>query len=150
MSVALLHSPGDITRWLLIGLGLGADPEESTVWPIFATSEPDAPDNCLTLYDTTGSDDGSSMIDGELYTHHGVQVRIRAATHSGGGYAKASAIRHALAELVHDETVHVGATTYLVQCYARIGEVLTLGKDAPNSKRSLFTLNATVSLKLIS
>ena len=150
MPNTLLHSPADVTRHLLISLGLGTDPDDGGAWPVYATSEPDLPDNALTIYDTVGTSDGRSMIDGELYQHYGIQVKIRAATHSGGGYGKADAIRTALAETVYDETVHVGDSTYLVHCYSRIGEVLTLGKETPTSKRSLFSINAIVALKQLS
>lgn len=150
MANTLLHSPADITRRLLIALGIGADPELSNVWPIYCGSEPDAPDNCVTVYDTQGQSDGRSMNGGELFTQYGVQVRIRASTHAGGGHAKADEIRQALAEQVYDEAVHVGSSTYLVGCYSRIGDVLALGKDAPTSKRSLYTLNALVTVRQVS
>ena len=147
--LTLTHSPADVTRWCLIALGLGADPEASNVWPIYATSEPDAPDSVLTVYDTVGQSDGRSMNGGELFTQHGIQVRVRAPTHGNSGWTKADAIRHALAVSVYDEEVAIAdtASRYLVSCYSRIGEVMVLGKDAPTSKRSLFTINALVSLR---
>lgn len=149
MPNTLSHSPADIVAQLLIRDSIGADPDVSPLgsWPVYVGGEPNTPDNCLTVYDTAGSDDGSSMIDGELFGHSGVQIRIRAKDHRTG-WTKADALQTHLAEGVLDEIVTVQSTTYLVHCFARIGDVLALGKDAPTSKRSLFTVNALVSVKV--
>lgn len=142
----LTHSPADVLRWLLVALGYGTDPDDGSAWPAFTGGEPGSPDAVITTYDTQGTDDGRSMIDGELFGNAGVQIRVRSATHAAG-WVKADAIQTALAEAVYDETVHIGAATYLVHCVSGIGDVLALGKETPTSKRSLFTLNVTVSLK---
>lgn len=145
MANTLLHSPADIVRRVLIALGLGVDPP-STPWPIYCDSEPGAPDNCLTLYDTTGKSDGRAMKGGELFTHYGIQVRIRAVDHPTG-YLKADAIRCDMARTIYDRGVTIAGTAYLLHCLARISEVLILGTETGVSKRHLFTINALASLK---
>lgn len=139
------HSPADVVRWLLVLMGLGSAPGGGD-WPVFAAGEPDLPDNCITVYDTQGTDDGRSQIDGELFSHEGIQVRVRARTHPEG-WVKAHAIREALAKQAYDETVVTGGEAYLVHSINRIGNVIALGKEVPSTKRSLFTINATVSLR---
>lgn len=146
MPQTLTHSPAKILRQLLIDLSLGTLPSANGSWPVYATHEPNLPDNCITVYDTVGTDDGRSMITGELWGHDGFLVRVRAADHDTG-WLKADAIQTGLAESVYDRTVHVSGSTYLVHAVTRIGDVLTLGTESPTSKRSLFTINATVSLK---
>lgn len=141
----MTHAPADVLRWLLIELGAGTDPDANGAWPIFHSSEPGAPDNCITTYDTEGTDDGRSMPTGEAMGHDGFQVRVRSTTPKVG-WAKASEIQDLLAETVYQDAVVVEGSNYLVQCAAKIGRVIPLGKD-PTSKRSLFTLNATLSVK---
>lgn len=153
MASTLPHSQADIVAQLLIRDSIGADPDVSPLgsWPVYVSGEPNTPDNCLTVYDTAGVDDGSSMIDGELFAHEGIQVRVRAKDHRTG-WTKADAIQTWMAESVYDEITTVagadGSTTYLVHNFSRIGRVLALGKDAPTSKRSLFTVNALVTVKV--
>lgn len=148
MSLPNLHSPSEILRRVLIGLGVAADPPAGP-WPIYRGNEPSNPDNCLTVYDTEGMSDGRSMIDGEAYEHPGFQLRIRAVGH-GTGHAKASELRHALAERIGMLAVGVAggsAVTYLLHSANRLSGVISLGKDVPDSKRYLFTINGTLALR---
>lgn len=142
----LTHSPAEIVRQLLIDLSLGTNILTSTsLWPVFATSEPDTPDNVITIYDTQGTDGGRSMIDGEFLTHYGFQVRIRSKNHIVG-WIKTDMIRHYLAHSVYQKIVHVENNSYLIQAIEKIGNVLAIGKETSISKRNLFTLNATIPL----
>lgn len=142
-SSATGHSPADILRWVLVGLNLGTDPTVGGAWPIYAAGEPDQPDDCITTYDTTGTDDGRSMIDGEVFRNPGVQVRIRSTDHSTG-WVKADAIFAALGQSIRNYYIVIGSTRYLVSCVTNIGNVIALGKETSSTKRSLFTINATI------
>jgi len=144
-SGTLAHSPADIIRRVLIALGHGVDPP-GTVWPIYAGAEPDLPDNCITCYDTERRGHGRTQTDGEQQEHHGVQVRVRGATH-GVGYVKARALALALDQEVYQESVTIAGTAYLVHAVSRTSGVLALGTDTPTSKRRLFTVNVLVSLR---
>lgn len=130
----------------MIALGLGTDPASNGPWPVYAAGEPDKPDSAITVYDTVGRQEGRTHVDGEAQEHHGVQVRVRSAAHTAG-YAKARAVAVALDEDVLMNSVHIGAASYRVWAVARTGDVLSLGKESPDSKRSLFTINALVSLR---
>lgn len=142
----LTHSPADVTRWLLCALGLATDPDDGSTWPGYATGEPSSPDNCITVYDTAGGDDGRSMVTGEVFGNNGIQVRIRSSTHTVG-WQKADAIWTTLAEGVYDQTVTVGSTSYLIHCYTRIGDIIAIGKESPTSKRSIFTINCQITFR---
>lgn len=142
MPQTLTHSPAQIVRQLLIDLGLGT---ASGDWPVFYAMEPNAPDNVLTVFDTTGTDDGRSMVTGELFGHDGFQVRVRAKDHATG-WLKADAIQTDFAESVSLRQVTVDSSSYLIHAITRIGNVLALGRQTPQSMRSIFTLNATVPL----
>lgn len=151
MPGTLTHSPARVVRQMLVDLGLGVAGDYDQTgrytggdWPVFAASEPDLPDECLTVYDTTPIDDGSIMIDGERQEHQGVQIRVRAREHDAG-WLKARAVAVALDESVYDETVTIDGTTYLVMSANRQGGIAVLGKE-PTSRRNLFTLNALVTM----
>lgn len=136
----LENSPAHIIARLLVELGLATLATDNGLWPVYVTNEPSTPDNCITIFNTTGKDGGRSMIDGALLGHSGFQVRVRSHNHSTG-WTKADAIQRDLAENVYDETVHVGDKNYLVHCVSNIGDVMDLGTDS-SSKRVLFTINA--------
>ncbi len=150
MAMTLSNSPAEIVRALLILLGLGTDPSPWSTgvgnpWPVIVEGEPNAPDNLLKVTDTVGHDDGRNMTEGEVNYHHGFQIKVRSSDHPTG-YAKTDSIRTAIATAVGGTSVTVGVHTYQVWCVAHIGPVLPIGKETPSSKRSLFTLNATLSV----
>lgn len=152
MSTALSHRPADVVRWLLIALGQGSDPTQlsskgvpSGLWPIYVNAEPNAPDNCITLYDTDQVDFGRSMIDGESFQHYGIQLRVRSSDDKTGG-AKIEAMRVFINEQIYERHVTVDGHDYEVQSVFATG-VLTLGMDNPNSKRMLYTSNLSAVLK---
>jgi hypothetical protein len=143
----LVHSPADILRHALINLGVGPLPP-TTPWPIFASSEPDVPDNCITVYDSLGNDDGRTMPNGTLQQHQGIQVRIRSLDHATG-WTKSQQIRSILAEGIYYTGVLIGTTPYLIHSVNQIGNVLALGKEIPTSKRTIFVINAVISVRQI-
>lgn len=148
MSLPFLHSTADVMQSLLIQMGLADDPMDTGTagigWPAFVADEPSEPDNAITCYDTTPIDDGRIQTDGECIRHPGVQVRVRGRTHAAG-FAKADALRRALNEDVYDELVNISGSRYLVHC-VNGAEVLFIGRESPETRRRLFTINATVTL----
>ena len=144
----LLHSPSDIIRQLLVDRGLGAYPPADP-WPIYVVMEPDGPDDVITLSDMDGTDSGRTMNDGERQEHHGVMVRVRAFTHTDG-YAKIRHIAVILDQEVYDAIVVIGVRTYKIHSVSRLGDVMVLGKETLVSKRSIFTVNTVVSVRMVS
>jgi len=150
MSGALNHSPSKIMRQLLIDLGLGSD--EGASWPVKYSQEPDTPDSVITVYDTTPKMQGRFMINGEVQENPGIQIRIRDANHDDG-FAKANAIMIALDQSVRltavtvEDAVGTGITEYLIHNVSRASGVLPIGTETPTSRRHLFTLNVSVTLR---
>ena len=140
----LAFAPAAIVRQLLVDLGLGFNPvggDQATLdWSCFYGQEPDRPDECITVFTTEGQDDGRSMMDGEIWHHYGIQIRLRARDERTG-YAKLSGIRKTLSQGVYRRQVTVGPNVFQIQCGAKFSSVLPLGKDISTSKRQLFTLN---------
>lgn len=146
MSSNLVHSPADVVWQLLIDGGQATDPADALAWPVFVGVEPDTPDNCLTLDDTTGASDGRDMADGTLNQHFGLQLRVRSVG-APNGWVKAQTMRAWLSEQVRMTLVNLEASTYEVACLSKFGQVLKLGTDAPSSKRWLHTLNFFASIR---
>ena len=141
------HSPADILRWLLIDLGVLGMPPAVGVWPGHCNYEPAVPDECVTIFDTLGNEDGRDMNSGALYTHPGIQVRVRSKANPVG-HKKASQIRTALAESINLSRVTIDGVTYLVQAASRISQVLPAGRETPNTTgRFIHTLNAMLSIR---
>ena len=88
------------------------------------------------------------MPTGELLGHEGIQLRFRSVD-APRGWLKADAVQTALAEEIYQNSVVIESSDYVVHCFARIGNVMSLGKESPTSKRNVFTLNAVVSLKQV-
>ena len=146
MSLPLLHNPSRIIQKVLISLGLGSASATSS-WPVFYSNEPSQPDNCITVYDTAGRHDGRAMTDGETWLHQGFMVRVRSKDNTTG-WQKSEMIRKSLGEDIYALTVIIDSIYYVVQCVAQIGQTIPLGKD-PDSNRSLFTINALISVKRV-
>ena len=142
---ALGHSPADIVRYLLVDLSRGTLPEDETTWPIYVSQEPDSPDSCITVYDTSGILEGRAQISGEIQEHYGIQIKVRAASPTVA-YTKIAEINSWIDESVRNNSVTIESSQYLVYAITRKGGILSLGKELSASKRNLYTVNAIVSL----
>lgn len=147
MSEPSLHSAAHVVQQALIALGLAAAPVSSGSqpdWPCYVESEPDQPDNVITVYTTTDVDHGRTSPDRERQVHYGVQIRLRAATYAVG-YPKARALALAL-DNAYQTSVVLGGTTYTLHSFNRSGGVVSLGPE-PLSHRNLFVINLTTSIQ---
>ena len=139
------YSPADITCRFLVAEGVGTLPTANGAWPIYIADEPDLPDNCITVYDLQGQNNGRNMPGRTTFRHQGIQVRVRSTVHTVG-WDKAEEIREALHN-AYDEILTISADSYIIHCYSKLSDVLALGKESPTSKRRLFTVNALISVK---
>lgn len=146
MAGQLDHSPDNILRHLLIGLGVGTLPSAQGTWPISASVEPNSPDNVITTYNTTPLIHGRVQ-HGETQQHYGAQIRVRAAGHSVG-YVKANSITQVL-DGVSTQYVTVDSSNYLVWATHHRG-ILSLGREVDQSRRHVFTINLISSIRKIS
>lgn len=142
----LLHSPADVLQSLVVAAGWATDPSLNQEWPIFVASEPVEPDDCITVYDTQGTDDGAALVNGERQEHYGIQVRVRASDPQEG-YRTANALAIHLDSIMSYTAVTVATTNYRLTSWTRTTSIIPLGKEASTSKRSLFTFNALVTLR---
>jgi hypothetical protein len=152
MPGTLTYSPADILRQLMVDLSLGTTPSDDDSWPIYCSVQPDTPDNLITTYDTTGVHQGRVMTDGEVQERHGVQILIRSSRFTTG-WTKSRAISVAL-DAAYDASVVMGVESYTVHAISRSSGPIALGKEVPvdggntpSSKREVFSLNCTVSVR---
>lgn len=154
MAGPLANSPAAVIRRLLVNKGMGSDPPVADTaagkgsWPIYYSYMGDkSPDSAIAVYDSEGHLQGRVMIDGETQERHGLQIIVRGAGHDAA-YAKARAIADLLDRNVYQNTVSIGAHRYTVQSVGRTSDVLAMGKE-PGTKRSLFSINATATLRQV-
>lgn len=148
----MTNSPADVVRFALIALGGGSLPSSASDWPIGWAQEDDTPDNFITVYDTSGIVEGRIQNDGEVPEHPGIQIRVRSYDPTAA-WLKINSLAELLDKSINNTIVHcmdpigTGSSSYLLNAATRKGTVLSLGRDAPNTKRALFTVNYTVTLR---
>lgn len=126
-----------------------SDPDLSpgSAWPIYKGVEPSQPDQVIVITTTQGLDFGRTMIDGEVASHFGFQLRFRARD-DVVGYQKAMAVRSWMQRQVYADNITLDSTIYLIPCFSGIGQVLELGRDRPPTGRYICTLNAVVPIRV--
>ena len=142
-------SAADVLRYWLISQSIVSDPGLFPLadWPCYVASEPDGdgiPDEVVTIYDTSGIIHQRSMETGERVYHDGIQIRVRADTHNNG-YSKAKQIASAVDEDCIQQAVVIGTRQYRITAVTLTTNVVALGKEAPTSSRSLFTINGIMN-----
>lgn len=143
MSGSLDHSQAEIVRKLLIDLGHAVD-STTTSWSAFAFTEPDQPDNTITIYNTTGTTQGIFQTNGQVQEFHGVQIRLRG-NDKKATFVKANDIYVALSG-VQMRTVTVESAIYTIASVRPTATIIDLGNETPESKRRIFTINAITAL----
>lgn len=153
MAGKLNHSPARVIQQMLIDLGHVTDPPAPPTdpgeWPAFVGIEPDLPNDIVVVSNSIGRSRGSSMVTGERFEHVGIQVLVRSLDHNTG-YNKADDIGVSLDEEVLNRTVAIDSDRYLVYSVGRTGSgILYLGKSKADAKRSKFSINALLTLKML-
>jgi len=145
MSGLMTHSAGDVIRHALIDLVLGTLPSAGTAWPIHVGNLPNKPDNAILVSDTAGRFGGRVHTSGEMQEHQGVQIKVRSADYQTGGL-RARTIAKNLDEDIAQTSVTISGSVYLIEAVTRTSGPLSLGTEE-GTERSLFTINAVVSLR---
>lgn len=151
MAGTLRNPPADIIRWLLIDLGLGTKPSVHQDWPIQYSQKPNVPDNMVWLLDSVGTSDGDTQPDGEMQSHYGFQILLRA-TDDLTGWFKMNQI-FIICQSIERKRLTIdnngSPARYLIDNVSKLGNIIPLGSE-PESKRVLFSLNAATTLRQLS
>ncbi len=156
MSGLLVHSPAQVMRNVLITLDLATDPDDEDVdpndpdaWPAYAAgTEPDIPDNVITVFDTLGRLFPRDMISRQRLEYYGIQIRVRGIDQPTA-YTKANAIAQSLDTNLYELTIPINLDTYCVQTFLRTTHPLFLGDERIVSKRQTYVVNGLVNLCLV-
>lgn len=145
--VGITASPARIVQRLLVENGWASDPDLTIVgtWPAYYDNEPDLPDNCITIYDTTPALDSDLMLSGEQTQHEGITIRIRSKDHDVGASMTRQLLKQ-LTEQVYFKYLTIGSHQYLVQCFAQLS-IVRLGRDS-KTKRTLHNINGFVAVTM--
>lgn len=166
MSGPLSHSPSRIIEEYFILEAFGIDPNDwpgsgdipNGQWPIYAGRMPDRPDDAINVNDTVGRDFGYTQMDSERQEMYGIQVMIRALDQDVG-WRKSQNLAMALDRITRYPVVLSSAETgsgtgpgsmgvnYLIHSVFRTTQVIDLGRDTPQGKRQLFTINAIATIR---
>lgn len=138
------HTPSQIVRQLLIDLNVGT---ASGTWPIYYENMPDAPDNCVAVFDTEPVDVRRDHVTGETALIRGIQVMVRAVD-VRTAYLKCKDVNKAFDEDVYRDEVTLDESIYRVQAISRLSAEIPVGADGA-TKRRLYSTNARLSVSLI-
>jgi Bacteriophage minor capsid protein len=144
MSGILTHTPSEILLQLLIMQGLVSEPSLDDEWPGFYNHHPVSPDDLVCVYDTAGTIQGKTHVDGETQSHDGFNIRIRS-ERTTDGFAKANMIYNKISPITRFE-LKVDTSIYRIQSITFTSPVFSLGKD-PESESRLHTINGVISVR---
>lgn len=149
MSLAAIDMPSRVLLAHLVTAGKLGNVSVTPLppWPGYVEREPSAPDNCVTIFDTTAIDMGSDWEDRTFYP--GVTLRFRSTT-ADVGFTKASDLGRYIDEVMFQAVVVTSGATYLIETGSCPGGPVRVGKESPTSQRSIWNLNCTLTLRRIS
>lgn len=144
-------SPAKIIAVLLQAAGIGLFPAKANEdWCVSIGSMPAAEGrptnsgNTITVFDTYTATDGRIQATGETVIHPNVQVAVRTDDYETG-YAKAVEIKKYFDTVLRTPVDENNAVVLEVQAITVRSGVMAM-RD-PDSRRSLFTINATMTYK---
>lgn len=142
-----MNSPAYIVAQYLINEGVLGDPLGTSLeWPLYHGHLPDhagLPDDVAATYDTEGVKDGRLM-SGPNVVHHGLQVIVRALS-SQEGWSKIHEVCAAL-EAINAAGVTIDSVDYTIVNVSQRGTIMSMGLEGGTKRRSLFSVNFTVTL----
>lgn len=147
MAGRLRHSPARVVAAALVGAGVVTPRAGGLPWPVHVWRRPDAPDDCVTVYDTQGREGGHSQPDGEDNGLPGVAIIVRSRDPEAG-YDKADEIKHTLDQVILRQTVVLGESTYCLGSVATTSNVISAGEEQV-TRRALFSVNGVVNLEQV-
>jgi hypothetical protein len=142
--VNLTHSPAHILYRHLVACEVVSAPDAGRDWPATYTSMPDAPDNVVCIYNTTGRHDGRLMGTGEVIEHPAIMCKVRAGR-DADAYARASLIADIL-DKIKQAAVAIDGKNYTIESVSRPTPIIQLGQEE-GGRRFAYTVNAYLTVR---
>lgn len=146
MSGILHHTPAEIIQQAIIDDGIGNQPP-STNWPAFINNNQKANTLNLTILDTTGFVRGKTQVDSEHQEAYGIQILVRH-PNPPECYLKAQEIFSALS-LWKRKIVDLEGDSYTIHAATFTSPILRVGKEQPEEALFVYSLNLTVTIRLL-
>ena len=138
-------SPAEVLLQMLIDLDVCSEPGDGGTEG-FCDRMPDRPDQLLTVFNTSGMDNGRVM-QGERVELEGIQVSVRAQKEEDAWTIGQNVCNSF--DSTSMRRVTVNGHQYVIWMIKRTSRVIPIGKDS-NSNRMGATVNALVSMRQIS
>lgn len=135
-------SPANIIRQFLIEEGIGQSHSKKD-WVVYTASEPDDPDNAITIYNTRGTLDGRIHETGEVVQHYGFQTKIRGKDDETAS-AKGREIYTAYNQLLR-RLITVNSVAIRLQAITLKSPLMPMGQQV-KGRRILYVVNAIVTI----
>ncbi len=148
---SLEDSVADVVAQILINKGLVDDPDagsssSSSGWLISVDQELATPDDVVEIHNTEGVQSGRVQVTGQMSELYGLQVLVRASD-SRTAFAMVNRLAVTVDQHIYRETVAMASgKNYFLDSISRTGTILALGKEAPLTKRYIYTFNAITSV----
>jgi len=139
----MIHSVAHIYGQHLAVSGIVTFPAPGIDWPFFVNQMPENPHKVVVLYVTRGKMDGRIMRGGQMVTHPGLQVAVRAED-DPTAFAKISEIMSAM-DALRQQPVTVDDVVYNIEAITRTSDAIALGEERGTTRR-LYTTNAIFTL----
>lgn len=139
-----LHSPAELLAESLYDLGVATRPGQPGDWPLYVSSMPNIPHECMTLYDTVGVARSRNLKTGEGLNSYGLQLRVRSRSY-GAGWDKALSV-HSVIETIQNGEVEIGGETVVIQSVSPTSPPSHIGVEEGTTRRDIFTANYLASL----
>lgn len=134
--------PTIVVSNLLVANGYGVFKSLTSDWGIFISEQPDSPDQCITIYDSSGSNLGKGM-SGDTLIRPGIQIRIRSKTYPDG-IRKIGVINSYLDNISRSPIYSGPSVIGYVQNITRLQDFLPLGRD--QVRRFMFSCNYILTI----
>lgn len=149
----LQHSPAEIYRQMLVDLNL-VSPALNQDWACFLNGQPDLPHNIFVVSDTAPVLNGRIQYSGRTIMRHGLSVVVRG-TDPKDAWTRLHAIQRKGIDEVHRRSVIMppspsGNIVYRIHAVDLLNGILSLGKEPSTGDRFLFSLNALMSITVLS
>lgn len=138
------EAPAIIMGQWLTDVLLGSKVETGGLWPVFVSSMPDKPNNCISVEDTNPNLEGRFMRTGQTVRHYGVQIVVRSETYPIG-HLKMRAIDEAVDKILQD-LVTTDQGTFRIDNASHFSGIISIGPEPGTTRRELFSLNLLLTI----
>lgn len=124
--------------------------DTNPTFPVYMGTRPDTPDDCITVVETVGTNQGRYLQSGGHIERNSASIMVRANAYEKGD-DKARLIVRNLTEPAYGLVLPLNMASntagfYLIQNVSKVSGPIPLGKETPDSKRYLWSINILLTI----